>query len=87
MNKEMQLLAKSSRLYFSDLESVEEKIQQVLDYSSEIMKNTSLEYTKRTKQEMCLRKDVVSTLGSGDILAIAPQVEDGYFVVPVIISQ
>lgn len=87
MNKEMQLLAKSSRLYFSELESVQEKIQKVLDYSSEIIKNTEVENIQRHQQEMCLRKDVAFTLGSEDILAIAPQVEDGYFVVPVIISQ
>lgn len=88
-NQEFQLLAKSSRLYFSEWESkyAQKEIQQVLDYSSEIVKNTQIEVVQRPQQEMCLREDVASTLGSGDILAIAPRVEDSYFVVPVIISQ
>lgn len=86
--KEMHNLASISRLSFSldEQHGINETMNDVLNYSSELMKSVDDRVQDSREQPMVLREDAHYT-SSCNVLSLCNHVHDRYIVVPAIITK
>ncbi len=81
-NKDIQLLAQSSRLSVS----IDNQLDAILGYSESIMNNVSLVNIDKSPQVLIMRSDECVPTDSQSIMSQSIS-ENNYFVVPVVISS
>ncbi len=86
--EELLNIAKLSALELDnkEIELFEKQIKAILDYADQLQQVPKSEEVETFHNVNILRDDVVKKCDSTDILAQAPQNEDGYFVVPKILD-
>ncbi len=88
--EELLKIAKLSALQLSDkeIDLFVVQLQKVLDYITQIQQVTTTQDNKNASSlTNVLREDEITPSNSQELLALAPQAEEGFFVVPTILSE